>query len=166
MATENYSAAALVVTDQPYFTEYVGTKEQLISLGIAKDSQFPEGKKRVKGSYWDGWRARKIKGGKFLFHVHHPYRAPKEPKGAEYSSPAAFKDSLAYMADFASIFLDGVISKARGEEEHYKHGEITIRLDDQSIEAIVLAKARFVNAVRAAKVVVESKPAARLVLVK
>lgn len=136
MATKDFSTTGLVVTDKPRFTEYVGTKDQLICAGIAEDHEFPEGRKRVKYSCPSntGFReARKIKGGKFMFSIWHEAEQKKSLDTVE-------------IASFLDSFLESVIS--------------VLKVDRNSMAAIALAKTLLVEAFRSAK------PAARLTLVK
>lgn len=63
--------------------------------------------------------------------------------------------SPADMAVLADLFLHTFVDTLCGG----------VRLESQSIDAVVLAKARFVDAVRIARVA-ENKPARHLVLVK
>jgi len=74
----------IVISAAPRATTYTGTREQLISSGIAKPDQFPEGRKRLKWDYSkfpDTWEVRKLKGGIFSINKghEHQYAAPKKP---------------------------------------------------------------------------------------
>ena len=70
--------APIIVTEGECWTKYVGTREELISYGIAQDHQFPEGRRRVKylrgETISDGWEMAKLKGGMFEFTKRHNSR--------------------------------------------------------------------------------------------
>jgi hypothetical protein len=72
----------VVISDLPGVTIFIGTREQLIALGVARPEEFPEGKKRLKWDYSmknsisEGWSIRKIKGGRFEVKKSHEMRGP------------------------------------------------------------------------------------------
>jgi hypothetical protein len=76
----------IVISATPHFTDYVGTKEELISLGLAFDHHFPVARKRVvyssdltdNPSFVGIFRIARIKGGRFELRIWHKYRAPSE----------------------------------------------------------------------------------------
>jgi hypothetical protein len=73
----------IIPAESGYYTEYIGSKEQLIEAGYAEQSYFPEGKKRKKycGAPLNGrdycW-VTKIKGGRFIVMKNHEYRDPNQ----------------------------------------------------------------------------------------
>jgi hypothetical protein len=72
----------LVISEAPYFTTYTGTRDQLISFGVALPEHFPEGRKRVKylphSNTYGTFGIKKIKGGQFKLTKWHPYKAPAQ----------------------------------------------------------------------------------------
>ncbi|SES71575.1 hypothetical protein SAMN05216412_101344 [Nitrosospira multiformis] len=76
----------IVISATPHFTDYVGTKEELISLGLALDHHFPVARKRVvytsdlpdnlRPLYY--FRTARIKGGRFELRIWNERQAPKK----------------------------------------------------------------------------------------
>lgn len=82
----------IVISATPHFTDYVGTKEELISFGFAVDHHFPVGRKRVvyapdlpdnlRPLYF--FKMTRIKGGRFEFrkfreHQERPEQSSQQP---------------------------------------------------------------------------------------
>lgn len=160
MAYTNCSSTPLAVSDHPSFTEYMGTREQLLSAGVAQESHFPEGRKRTKqglgkdaqgGQEWETYR---LKGGRFRFLRYHEWREPrKQPPAAQ-----EFKNHVISMAEMYLL----VINKCARGGAYYDGG---VCLDDTSLDAIACASARLMDAVRACRVA-GSRKETRLTLVK
>ena len=132
------------------WTEYIGSKEQLIEAGFSEESYFPEGKKRLK--YSPGlldWTVRKIKGNRFTLRKHHAYRPLPESKDTMYSSPALFKSSaISHLGNFIRLTANHL----SGKHEFNTWGETTIWLDESSMREVLCAGARLIESIKAAKV--------------
>lgn len=144
------------------WTRYIGSKEQLIGAGFADESYFPEGRKRVKcaprnwadvpNRKW--WCINKIKGGRFELRKDHEYRAPLKSKNEMYSSPSLFKDRILFTLN---NFLSVTMRDLSGQYEFSECGETTIWLEEQSMQDVLAARARLVEAIRTAKVTCRRK---------
>jgi hypothetical protein len=137
------------------WTEYIGSKEQLIEAAFADESYFPEGKKRIKYSPGQlGWVIKKIKAGRFMLRKYHEYGAPPKSKDEMYSSPALFKDRVMYTLN---SYLGVTMRDLSGKYEFSEWGETTIWIEEQSMQDVLAAGARLVEAIRTAKVTCRRK---------
>ena len=160
MAVEQCSTTPIEIirADSGTWSTYTGSKEQLIAAGFANESFFPVGKKRTKsrphGDTGRFWSIKQIKGGIFTLRKDHEYQPLPQPKDVQYSCPAIFKDKAIGSAVF---FLGAVMNKLSGNAEYSEYGERTLWVDDKSMQNILMAEARLLEAIRNARVVSKNK---------
>jgi len=164
MAVEkcNTTPIEIIRGENGCWTKYVGSKEQLIDAGFADESYFPEGRKRVKYASHDRtetpknqwWKINKLKGGLFRLHISHECIPQPTPKDARYFSSEIFKDRA---IGTLNSFLRVTMNDLSGKYEFSEWGETTIWLEEQSMQDVIAAGARLVEAIRIAKVKCRSK---------
>jgi len=86
----------------------------------------------------------------------------REIDKAMYSSPVIFKDRA---ISSLNLYQTLVMNELSGKREFADYGETTIWLDDHSMQEVICAGARFIEAIRIAKVVCRRKES-RLSIVK
>lgn len=150
-------------------TQYIGSKEQLIAAGFADESYFPEGRKRIKWNTRgddDYWYVKKLKEGRYKLRRHHEYAQPAKKKEDFYDSPESFKELAFNWVEKDGRSFEMIFG---GESEQLHYGEITMKLDDQSVKEIASVitemSARLTALVSAAKVV-RVRPIPHLSIVK
>ena len=156
MAVEQCSTTPIEIIrgDSGTWSTYTGSKDQLIAAGFANESFFPEGKKRTKswrhGDTGKYWSIKQIKCGRFTLRKDHEYQPLPHPKDERYSCPEIFKDRA---IGFAGRILSIVMDDLNGNVEYSKYEERTIWVDDESMQEILMAEARLLEAIRNARVV-------------
>jgi hypothetical protein len=130
---------------------WTGERAKLVEMGVCREDQFPEGRKRHRYSEVGGeWVVRRLRGGMFEYCTRTPPDEVKPMRGPEFDSADAWRKKF---VEHAEIRLDIITLEITGELERRRFGETTYRYDEQAQERVAVAIAELREAIRSGRIV-------------
>lgn len=142
----------LHIEEGDVWTEYTGSREDLIAGGIATPGMFPEGRKQVNSHFGEtlteNWIVSRLREERFIVTVMHDRNSGRD-RSLPWD-PVAFKDKL--LRHTAGAFDYMVLQAASGDVEKEKFGTITHRLSEKDRHRLSALREQALQIIRQARV--------------
>jgi hypothetical protein len=142
----------LHVEEGDVWTEYTGTREDLIAGGIATPDMFPKGRKQVSSHFGEtlteNWIVSRLREERFIVTLMHDRDVGRDPSRPW--NPVAFKDKL--LRHTAGAFDYMVLQAAAGDVEKEKFGRVTHKLSEKDRQRLLALREQALHIIRQARV--------------
>lgn len=134
------------------WTEYTGTREDLIASGIASQDMFPRGRKQVSSHFGqtltESWIVSRLREERFIVTIMH--ERDQAANRALPWDPVGYKDKLLRHAAGAFDYM--VLQAASGDVEKEKFGRATHRLSEKDRQRLSALREQALHIIRQARV--------------